>query len=125
MKVTIPVHATRVGKSTSLEVGPAPEVPRGRVPRVARLMALALKCEAELAAGEIPSRSALAAAARVTTARISQILNLLNLAPDLQEAILFLPAVERGRDPLRLADLQRIASTRSWKSQRKMWRELA
>ena len=33
-------------------------------------------------------------------ARVTQIMNLLNLAPDIQEAILFLPLVTRGRDPL-------------------------
>ena len=41
----------------------------------------------------------LARLGHVTRARIAQIMNLLHLAPDIQEAILFLPRVERGEDP--------------------------
>jgi hypothetical protein len=37
----------------------------------------------------------------VTRARVCQIMNLLQLAPDIQEAILFLPRVEGGRDPIK------------------------
>ena len=51
----------------------------------------------------------LACTAHVSPARIRQIMNLLMLAPDIQEAILFLPRVERGRDPIRLQQLQPIA----------------
>jgi len=35
----------------------------------------------------------------VTRARITQIMKLLNLAPDIQEEILFLPRTVKGRDP--------------------------
>jgi hypothetical protein len=51
-------------------------------------------------------------------------MNLLHLAPDIQEALLFLPVVERGRDPLVLRDLQPMAMTPDWKKQRKGWGEL-
>jgi hypothetical protein len=51
-------------------------------------------------------------------------MNLLGLAPDLQEALLFLPRTERGRDPLLLADLQPIAVTLDWSKQRRRWRQL-
>jgi hypothetical protein len=37
-----------------------------------------------------------------------KIMNLLHLAPDLQEQILFLPAVSQGRDPIHLRRLQSI-----------------
>jgi WD40 repeat protein len=57
-------------------------------------------------------------------ARISQIMNLLGLAPDLQEALLFLPRVTRGRDPLHLRQLQPIAATLDWQHQRRRWRAL-
>jgi hypothetical protein len=48
-----------------------------------------------------------------------------NLAPDIQEALLFLPRTERGRDPVILRDLQPVASTIDWRSQRRLWEELA
>ena len=82
-------------------VAPPPCVPRGRVPRVARLLALALRCEQLVAAGVIANYAALADLGHVSRARVTQILNLLLLAPDLQEALLFLPRTERGRSQAR------------------------
>ena len=60
----------------------------------------------------------------VTSARITQIMNLLQLAPDLQEALLFLPRTERGRDPHILTDLQPIAALLDWRKQRLLWQRL-
>lgn len=125
--VTVPIFAQRQGKGGRKEVmvGVAPPpLPAGRVQRVARLMALAIRCEERLAAGDLASRKELARLGQVTVARVSQILNLLNLAPDLQEALLNLPRVESGRDPVKLADLQPIACTMDWRDQRRKWQEL-
>ncbi|HEY7157270.1 MAG TPA: hypothetical protein VH575_25175 [Gemmataceae bacterium] len=98
-----------------------PLVPPGRVPRVARWMALALRFERLLREGHIASYAELARLGHVTHARISQIMNLLYLAPDIQEAILFLPRTQRGRDPILLRDLQPIAAVLDWWRQRQMW----
>jgi len=46
------------------------------------------------------------------------------LAPDIQEALLFLPRTESGRDRIILADLQPIASTPDWRRQRRLWARL-
>jgi transposase-like protein len=92
--------------------------------RVARLMALALRFEQLLRGGEIASYTELARLGRVSCARISQILNLLQLAPDIQEQLLFLTRKGRGRDPIHLARLQPIAATLDWVKQRRLWREL-
>jgi hypothetical protein len=51
-------------------------------------------------------------------------MNLLYLAPDIQEAVLFLPRTERGRAPVILADLLPLASTLDWRKQRKMWQSV-
>jgi hypothetical protein len=99
--------------------------PPGRVPRVARLMALALRLDALARSGQVRSYAELAALGHVTRARISQILNLINLAPDIQEALLFLPTTRRGRDPILLADVQPIAAALDWRKQRRLWRRLA
>jgi hypothetical protein len=55
---------------------------------------------------------------------VTQILNLIYLAPDIQEAVLFLPRTERGRDPVVLRDLLPIAALTDWRKQRPRWREL-
>jgi hypothetical protein len=96
----------------------------GRVPRIARLMALALRCQQLLATSVISRYAELAALGHVSRARISQILNLLMLAPDIQEALLFLPKVERGRDPIHLRQLQPLAQVLDWRKQRRLWRAL-
>jgi hypothetical protein len=103
---------------------PRPLVPPGRVPRVARWMALALHFEQLLREGHVASYAELARLGHVTHARVSQIMNLLYLAPDLQEAILFLPRTQRGRDPVILRQLQPLAAILDWPSQRALWRAL-
>jgi hypothetical protein len=103
---------------------PRPLVPPGRVPRVSRLMALAIRFEAMVRAGEVASYAELARLGHVTRARVCQIMNLMHLSPDIQEAILFLPRTERGRDLVLLSDLQPIASILDWQRQRKMWQRL-
>jgi hypothetical protein len=60
----------------------------------------------------------------VSRARISQIMNLVHLAPDIQEAILLLPRTVQGRDPIRLRQLQPIAAILDWQKQRLRWRSL-
>ena len=71
----------------------------GSVPRVTRLMALAIKFDGMLARGEVRDYADLARLGYVTRARITQIMNILTLAPDIQEALLFLPRTTTGRDP--------------------------
>jgi hypothetical protein len=104
---------------------PRPFLTEGRVPRVSRLMALALRLEELVRTGVAADYAALARLGHVSRARISQILNLLTLAPDIQEAILFLPRVERGRDPIHLRQLQPLAAILDWHQQRRLWHALA
>jgi len=74
---------------------------------------------------DVADEAELARLGHVTRARLTQIMNLLNLAPDVQEQILFLPTFERGRNPLTEKQLRPIAATPSWNKQRQMWeREL-
>jgi hypothetical protein len=101
-----------------------PAIEAGRVPRVARLMALAIRFERLVRSGEVRDYAQLARLGRVTPARITQIMNLLVLAPDIQEEILFLPLLQRGRDPIHLAHLQPIARVLAWSRQRVLWAEL-
>ena len=95
-----------------------------RLARVARLMALALRFEMLLRNGAVANCAELARLGHVSSARISQILNLLHLVPDIQEELLFLTRQARGRDPIHLARLQSIAAQFDWAKQRRLWREL-
>jgi hypothetical protein len=110
-----------------LDAGPEPTNkprPPGRVPRVSRLMALAIRFEEQVRKRVLASYSELAGLGHVTRARVSQIMNLANLAPDIQEALLHLPRTERGRDPIHLRQLQPIAVVVEWRRQRRLWNEL-
>ena len=94
-----------------------------RLSRMARLMALAIRMDHLIRSGEIKDQAEAARLARVSRARVSQIMNLLNLAPDLQERLLFLTRRLRGRDRVHLARMQPIAATFDWKRQRRLWRK--
>jgi hypothetical protein len=127
LTIEVPVHFHRGGHGSRKELHPGVEatpVPPGRVPRVARLMALALRLDELVRSGQVGSYRELALLGQVTRARVSQIVTLLYLAPDLQEALLFLPPTRRGRDPILLADLMPIAATFDWRKQRRLWRQL-
>lgn len=110
----------RKGRKKIVE-GDAPATPAGRVPRVARLMAIAIHFQALLDRGEIRDYADLARLGHVTRARVSQIMNLLNLAPDIQEAVLFLPLTTSGRDAVSERHLRPIAALQEWGEQREAW----
>ena len=122
------VHFRRGRKSRKVICeGPPPEVPptpAGRVPRISRLMALALRFDRLIKAGEITDQAEIARLGQVSRARVTQIMNLLMLAPDIQEDILFLPRTQSGRDPIREIMLRPIATIIDWRKQRKFWKPL-
>lgn len=89
----------------------------GRVPRVSRLMALAIHMQDLVDRGEVADYADLARLAHVSRARITQIMNLL-LAPDIQEQILFLPPTTGRRAPISEPNLRPIAAVINWNKQR-------
>jgi hypothetical protein len=94
------------------------------VPRVSRLLALAHRLDELVRTGVVADYATLAQLAHVSRARMSQILNLLVLAPDIQQALLFLPRTLRGRDPIHLRQLQPLAAVLDWGQQRALWQTL-
>ena len=114
-----PSGRRRISKRT-----PAPELPNGRVPRISKLMALAIRFDGLIRAGTVSDQSELARLAKVTQSRMTQIMNLLRLAPDIQEQILFLPVVARGRDPIHEKRLRPVAAEICWQKQRALWSRL-
>jgi hypothetical protein len=87
IEVSIAPATSRKGGQRRNTAGPkVPEPPR--VPRIARLMALAVKFQDMVDRGEVRDYADLARLGFVTRARLTQIMNLMLLAPDIQERLL-------------------------------------
>ncbi len=71
--------------------------------------------------GELGTLDALA---HVTQPRMTQIMNLLHLTPDIQESLLFLPRVTSGKAAIHEKLLRPIAAEIDWGKQREMWEGL-
>jgi hypothetical protein len=118
------VHTDAPSHGIILREGPKPARPRGRVPRIARLLALAHHFQELLDTGVIRTQMELAALTKLTTARITQIMNLLILAPDIQEEILFMPPVIRGGTPVTEKTIKPVLQSLVWSEQRERWAAL-
>ncbi len=97
-------------------------VPAGRIPRVSRLMALAIHFDRLVREGNVADLSELARLAHVTQPRMTQIMNLNHLAPDIQDELLHLAAIAMGRERIHERMLRSIAGETSWASQRARWK---
>jgi hypothetical protein len=103
----------------------SPPVPKyARYPRITQVVALALQFQEMIDRGEIRQHSDIARLGCVSRERVSQIMVLTWLAPDIQEAVLRLPQVPRGRFPVAEGTLRRIASLPLWADQREQWRRM-
>ena len=98
--------------------------PVARVPRVAQLLALAHRIDRRIHDGELADLADAARSLNITRARVTQIMNLLLLAPEIQVEILDLPTVTHGRDPVSERMLRRVAAEADWNRQLVRWREI-
>jgi hypothetical protein len=105
---------------------PLPEVTRAgsRLPRITRLLALAVRFEGLLREGTVRDYAELARLGGVSRARMTQIMSLRNLAPVIQERILGLPAVSATADVLNEHVLRGVAQRLDWREQMRMWKQL-
>ena len=97
------------------------EPSKGRVPRVTRLLALAHRTNRMIQAGELRDLADAARTLNLTRARVTQIMNLLLLAPDIQEAILGASISLWERRPISERSLRPIVAEPNWNTQRAMW----
>jgi hypothetical protein len=95
----------------------------GPVPRVTRVLALALSFQDMIATGKARNYADLANRAGVTAERLSQVMKLIWLAPAIQQEILYLPGCG-GRYPLTECAVRRIAKQWSWPEQLILWSDL-
>ena len=129
VKRRIEVRRSGQGKRVLVAGGTAPPpVPEARqpgVPRVARLLAIAIGLEGRIREGLVRDQSALARELKVSQPRMTQIMNLTLLAPEIQEQVLSLPPVSGRSGPVNERTLRRIAKEPCWGRQVAMWRRIA
>jgi hypothetical protein len=100
-------------------IPPPPKVEPARRPaRVAQMLALGHRIQAALDSGEYKDQAAAARALGVTRMRVTQLLNLTFLAPDIQEEILFMEAVA-VQEPLAGRELREVVRSEHWADQRR------
>ena len=120
----IPLKRRRGIETPEANGAAGPPTQSCHVPRIARLLALAWHVEGLVRSGAVSSYAAAAKRGHVSRARLSQIVSLLNLAPDLQEHLLFLQRSARGRQALTLRQMLNVAAAIDWAEQRRRWRKL-
>lgn len=119
---TVRVLFERSRRGRETELAPPRVAPvTTRPSRAAQMLAQAHEMQALIDRGEVPDRTALAMQLGFTRARVTQLLHLLLLAPDIQEDILFME-VERGRDRIHEHCLRGVVATPLWSEQRERWR---
>ena len=96
----------------------------GKIPRISRLMSLAIKFQGLIREGIVEDYADLARLGFVSRSRMTQVMSLLNLAPDIQEEILTLPRTVLGHDPIVERDVRRICQVDIWERQRILWTQL-
>jgi DNA invertase Pin-like site-specific DNA recombinase len=96
----------------------------GHVPRISKLMALAIQYRQLVKSGRVANYAEVARAGQVSRPRLSQVLSLNNLAPSIQEALLSLPNTVVGADAVTERDLRSIVKAVDWDTQRKLFEKL-
>lgn len=115
----------RRNASTVLQGAPPPRaVEAGRLHRLTRLMALAIRMRRLVDEGVVRDYSDLARFGGVSIPRMTQIMRLVLLAPDIQEEILSLPRVIEGRDLFYERTVREIGNEPRWAEQRVSWNRL-
>ena len=117
VEVTLPVRRHRCEGAPQSALS---EPGQPQIPRITRLMALAIKFQSMVDRGEVRDYADIARLGYVSRARLTQIMNLLNLAPEIQEQILLVQCSLGGERQLRP-----ITAKASWDEQRHLWRAFA
>lgn len=119
------LHRVRRGKTVRFVAAPVVRPTNVvRPAKVARMLALAHHVQRAIEQGIAHDRADVARRLGLTRARVTQLLDLLLLAPLVQETILSLEAVD-GREPFNERAVRSVASQFDWTRQRGRWEALA
>jgi hypothetical protein len=123
VEIQFPLYATGrpPGERSPSETPPSGN---GRLPRVTQVMALAIHFQDMIQRGEARDYADLARLGCLTRERMSQIMELVWLAPEIQREILEFPPTGAARFPISEVAVRRIGSDFSWEEQQHQWREL-
>lgn len=108
---------------TALPIVDALEL-RAKLPRITHTVARALMFENAIANGEAADHADLARLTATTRERVSQVMKMMRLAPDIQDEILRLPPVRRPQRAITVPEVTAIAEEILWDDQRESWRKL-
>jgi len=125
IQVKFQTTTTARGRQRIKPPKPPRRPPTPQLPHVTKLMALAIRLDYLLATGQIKDQAEIARTAGITRARVTQILNLTNLAPDIQQAILDLEPTTERTPRFREGEIRQIAIAPNWAQQRKAWKRLS
>lgn len=103
------------------QTDPKPPPPPSRLPRITRLMALAIKLQCMVDCGEVRDYADIARLGFVTRARLTQIMNLLLLAPDIQEYLLTLESRPGQSGGITERQVRELTCAVHWQDQRRRW----
>jgi hypothetical protein len=95
-----------------------------RIPRITRLMALAIKFETMVGQGEVRDYADLARLGYVSRARVTQIMNLVLLAPTIQEEILAMKKLGGTKAEFSERHMRSLAKMPSWPQQQREWTKM-
>jgi hypothetical protein len=87
-------------------------------------MALAIRFDQLIRDSVVSDQAELARLGHVSRARLTQIMNMLNLAPDVEEDVLYLDSAVTGRDLISERDVRSMAAKSDWRAQRRSWAAL-
>ena len=124
LTLSFDIHFTRNINSKTIRNGKKPikptyPEPKAHILRITKLLALAHHFDSLLKSGAIKDYADIARLGGVSRARVTQIMNLLLLAPVIQEAILF--STPQSKESITERKIRDIAKEPEWKEQRRMF----
>ena len=119
LQIEITIAPAKGRQRHSVAEPKAPDPPR--IPRITRLMALAIKFQDMVDRGEIRDYADIARLGCVSRARLTQLMNLTLLSPQIQEKLLFLPPIPAVSLPVVERQIRRVASAVDWCEQGQQW----
>ena len=121
-EIQFQLHATK--RRAAMEPGNSPGSNSGRLPRVTQVLALVIHFQDMLERGDARDYADLARLGCLTRERMSQIMELVWLAPDIQREILEFPSTATTRFPVSEVAVRRIAEKLCWEEQRDAWNKI-